>query len=224
MILAEADLSVLGVLDRTPATPDARLRRADDLTGFDVLMGDGQEDAAATAGRAAEAGISCVLWTEDDIEWQGDRTLVVGANLGSGIAPALASHQAAMAADGEPLTIAWTEPGRPLRSGVAVPFPDPVGSLWAEDRSNGDARRLAAPVAGGWAGALVMVGDPRRPSRVVGVADDARHLEAMALAAATVTVARGRYPTGVVTVEAAAEDFLLAAIAMGLEVAGLAGR
>jgi hypothetical protein len=224
MLLAEADVEMVGIVDRSPSTNDIRVRRAGDLSGYDVVVSDGEEPAEM-ARRAEAAGISCVLWRDDPVPWGSTRTLVRGANLGSGIAPALASHEAAVVGDAPRLTIAWTEPGRPLRQGVAAPFPDPVGSLWSEERTNGGRiRMLAAPVQGDWAGALVIVGDPERPDRIVGVADDARHLEAIALAAATAAVGRGRYPEGAVTVDAAAEDFLLLAISMGLEVAGFTAR
>jgi hypothetical protein len=223
ILLAERDLESLGLVDRSPTSRDPRVHRATNLSSYDVVFSDETEEPASIAQRAEAAGVSCVLWHDGPVPWASPETLVVGANLGSGIAPALASHEAAVVGGVRRLTIAWTEPGRPLQRGIAAPFPDPVGSLWSEERSNGTGvRRLAAPVAGDWAGALVMVGDP--PDRIVGVADAANHLEAIALAAGAATVARGRYPGGSVPVEAAAEDYLLAAIAMGLEVAGFAAH
>jgi len=225
MVLAERDLEGLGLIDRSPTTSDRRVHRVTDLSSYDVVLSDDPENPAGIAAKAEAAGIACVLWHDGPVPWSSPATLLAGANLASGIAPALASHEEAVLGRELPVTIAWTEPGRPLGRGIAAPFPDPLGALWAEDRSNGDGvRRLAAPVAGEWAGALVMVGNPREPERIVGVADDAEHLEAIALAAGAVTVARGRYPGGSVSVDAAAEDYLLAAIAMGLEVAGFAAH
>lgn len=56
-------------------------------------------------------------------------------------------------------------------------------------------------------------------TRVVGVADFAGHLEAIALAAGAVAAARGAYPQGIVTADEAAGSYLAAALAAGLDIA-----
>ena len=86
---------------------------------------------------------------------------------------------------------------------MAVPFPDPVGARWGTrlPPHPGDAAtttRVEVPVAGPWAGALARVTAGHRPEaweRLVAVADDRRHLEAIALAAGALVLARGAGPS-----------------------------
>jgi hypothetical protein len=79
-----------------------------------------------------------------------------------------------------------------------------------------------APVAGEWAGAIATVAsstDGRRLSRIVGVADQAPHLEALALAAGALSVGEGAYPPGVHRPDDAPEHYLAEALQAGLDVA-----
>ncbi len=222
ILLAERSLVSLGLVDASPRNRDEKVERADDLGEYDVAVTDAKD--MAFIDRASSAGIACVLWHDiEDTRWFADAPLLVGSNFGNGIAPSLAAHAHAVA-EGE-LTIAWTVDGRPLRRGFPVAFPDPVGSLWGEQTdSERGARRITAPVQGNWAGALVMVGPHDNPTRTVGVADEAAHLEAVALAAGVVTTARGSYASGVVRPDDSPEQYLLAALDMGLEVAGFVGE
>jgi len=183
--------------------------------------------------RAAEAGISCVTWQETtradhDAEYNlRATTLLAGANLATGIAPCLAAHETARGGTVMDETVAWTEPGKPLRRGEAIPFPEPVGSLWARPREATKWRAYAAPVQGEWAGAMARVTsatDDGVITRIVGIADLAPHLEALALAAGVIAVAQAAYPPGLQRADAAAEPFLAAALNAGLDVASYSRR
>ena len=200
-----------------------------DIGTYDVLVSDDREGALFQAEAALHADISCVLWTDEDndVAALGDefaargRTLLMGANLASGLAPCLASHESARTADLLEVRYAWTEPGRPLRRGEPIPFPDPVGARWSRERGDGGiSSHFVAPVDGEWAGAMarVTVGTPGGViSRIVGVADHAAHLEALALAAAAVTV--GEHGYGLATPPDRPESYLAAALEAGLDVA-----
>lgn len=230
ILLGERRLTALGVVGSRPNTrTDPRLEAATDLTSYDVFVSDDREAAVAEAEGALAADVTCVLWADgnDDLAALGDefaaqgRTLLVGANLASGIAPCLASHESARTADLLEVRYAWTEPGRPLRRGEPIPFPDPIGACWSRDRGVlGISSRFVAPVDGEWAGAMarVTIGTPAGVvSRIVGVADDAAHLEAIALAAGAVTV--GDYAFGLAHAADRSEAYLAAALEAGLDVA-----
>ena len=220
VLLAERSLTALGLVDSAPSGRNERVERVTALADYDVVFSDA-DDPVDIAHRAAQAGVACVVRAETAPPWTATRPLLVGATLGGAIAPALAVHEAAATAADEPVTLAWTVPGRPLRRGTAVAFPDPVGSLWADRRDPGPAgTRLVAPVGGEWAAAMAMVGPAGTPRRVVGIADLAAHLDALALAAGVKTVATGGFAPGVRTAADAAEPYLLSALGMGLEVAG----
>ncbi len=119
-----------------------------------MLVTDAVADLEDDITTALDAGISCVTWSDapDLAEKYGEsfaaagRTLLTGANVGHGIAPCLAAHEAARSDEVLELMVAWTEPGRRLRRGVPVAFPDPVGALWGyEVASSGLFRAVTAP-------------------------------------------------------------------------------
>jgi hypothetical protein len=228
IILGERELLEMGVVDRDAKTTDTRIRRSDDLLGFDVVMTDDPQPAPIVE-RALRAGISCVLWVDGDdmIDRYGadfaanERTLLVGANLAAGLAPSLAVHESLGKEVVLEVSIGWTEPGRALRRGEPVVFPDPVGGMWAAEREpRAGFLSYAAPTGGEWAGAMakVTLATPEGvATRIVGVADLAVHLEALALAAGAITI--GAYASGGQTPAAAADRYLDAMIAAGLDVA-----
>lgn len=230
VLLAEPQLTVLGLVAQRPSDRhDTRLETAEDLTTYDVLVSDDAVEAEQQAVSALEAGISCVLWDGgDDIPDElGEsfvargRVLITGASLGNAIAPVLANHE--VARDGEVLGTmwAWTERGRPLRRGEAIPFPQPVGDRWARERPHpGNGRTFVAPVDDEWAGAMAKVTSGSTDglvSRIIGVADLGVHLEAIALSAAALCVAD--YPFGVVGVPDRGDSFLATCLRIGLDVA-----
>jgi hypothetical protein len=236
ILLAEAGLEALGIYGpRSPGTEDRRCTAITDLAGFSVLVSD---DAAAPfdlAGIAADDGLSCVLAADADPHpdlaarfARRGRTLLVGASL-SGLAEALARHEAARTETASEVLLAWTRQGKPLRRGEAVPFPDPVGARWGTrlSRCSGDAvptARVEVPVEGPWGGALARLtgrGGAGVVRRLVAVADDRRHLEAIALAAGALALAQGEVAPGACRPGAIADAYLAVALRLGLEVAGL---
>lgn len=228
VLLAEPDLIGLGVVDKDTPSSDRRVVRAAELAEYDTVLTDAEDESLVDiVERADAAGISCVVWADgDDLGGRSgfsESSLMLGSNVARGLAPCLAAHEAALLPAVTHRMIAWTEPGRPLRRGEAVSFPEPVGAHWAEKREDrGPGEHFAAPIEGEWAAALARVTGPSRSgtaTHVVGVADLAVHIEALALAAGAIIVARSEFPPGVHRPPAAAEPYLLAALRAGLDVA-----
>lgn len=227
ILLAERDLTALGLYgEQRRRAEDRRTIVIRSLDGFDPLVTDDVDAASGLAGIAADDGISCVL-TADEVDPDIARrftaqTLLLGANL-SGLADSLAAHEVARTDDVTETTAAWTVPGKALRRGDAVAFPEPVGARWGAERDRGSAsRRIEVPLDGEWAGAAATVtgfssGEPVQ--RVVGVADLAAHLDGIALAAGALVVAEGSVPPGVHRPGDHPEAYLAAALRVGLEVA-----
>ncbi len=238
ILLAEPELVALGVYGHRGGGADRRTMRIETLAGYDPLVTDAP-DGRSFATVAAEEGVSCVLAGTPRIDRRLakrflDRglTLLVGADLAGGIAEVLAAHEMAAIDRETAVRIAWTVPGRPLRRGEAIPFPDPVGPRWADrvgrtsrrrKRDEGPAiSRYRAPLTGDWAGAVVRVrGEQhgRAVEQIVGVADHAAHLDAIALAAGAIAVAEGAFPPGVHRPAVAAGAYLGTALRIGLGVA-----
>ena len=223
ILLGDRRVEVVGLIDRSPTDDhDGRLERVDDWAAYDLVLTDDTAPKWVVA-RAAAAGMSCVTWMDGDddgVPTPGAGIVVLcGANLASGIAPCLASHEVARAGSVSEITVAWTEPGSPLRSGEPLAFPDPVGGRWGRrQRPNA----FVAPVPGDWAGAMVKItfSEPdNRSTRIVGVADLAPHLEAIALAAGALAVGSGAFQPGLRRPADAAEAYLAAALGVGLDVA-----
>lgn len=230
VLLAERSLTALGLVGRHPTEPDSRLEAVEVLATYDALLTDAVDDVAAQVQGALDAGISCVTWVDgDDLEDRfGDKfeaaglSLLVGCNLGSGIAPALTAHEVATTENVLDVTMAWTEPGTPRRKGEPIPFPEPVGPRWAESRRSPFAdRTYVAHVSGEWAAATVRITgatDGGVVTRIVGVADLAVHLEAIALATGAMVVED--YPPGLHHPVDQADHYLTRALEAGLDVAG----
>jgi hypothetical protein len=228
ILLSERSLTGLGLIDKHPTEPDDRLEYVEVLATYDALMTDTpspdeQIEAALTA------GISCVVWddAEDAATKYGDAfaaaglSLLTGCNLGSGLAPSLTAHEVAGAGTILEVTTAWTEPGTPRRRGEPIPFPDPVGSRWAEPRQTAYTdRAYVARTTGEWAAAMARVTgatDAGVVTRIVGVADLAVHLEAIALATGAMVI--GEYAPGANRPADEAEAYLSRALNAGLDVA-----
>jgi len=239
ILLAEPGLEALGIYGRRSATTEERRATAiTDLAGFAVLASDDALAPFDLAAIAVEDGLSCVLAADvtPDPALAGrfaaiGRSLLVAASL-PGLAEALAHRAVGRGAGPGALLLAWTREGKPQRREVAVPFPDPVGARWGTRLSPhpGDGAtttRAEVPVEGPWAGALarMTVGTGRkREERLVAVADDRRHLEAIALAAGALVLARGQAPPGACRPGAVAAAYLEACLGVGLEVAGVGRR
>jgi len=213
VLLAEDSVTFLGIIQPLEIPTGHRSGPAGDLSTYDVVVSDGTTPSGDLVERTKISGVPLVLWLDEPglSRDQLASTVVTGANLGSALAPALTTHPSAAITEPDSVTIAWTEPGTPQRRGVAVAFPDPVGVVWASERSEG---RLVARQAGEWGGAVVLVSGPQG-DRVVGVADHAAHLEATTLAAVALIAAGNGYDVAVQ--EAASRSALVLAKAMDLE-------
>lgn len=224
ILLGDRRVEVLGIVDRDPSTRSDRIERAFDLAEYDLVVTD-DTDPQPIIARAAAAGNACVVWVEPDDMAFGPEppasTLLVGSNLATGLAPCLASHEVARAGSESTVSIAWTEPGTPLRTGKALAFPDPIGGRWGR-RDHRGRNAFVAPVTGDWAGAMAMVtsaGGDGTLTRIVGVADLAPHLEGIALAAGALTVGSGAYTPGLHLPVDASAAYLAEALKAGLDVA-----
>jgi hypothetical protein len=236
ILLAEAGLEALGIYGhRGTGTEERRATAITSLAGYAVLASDDTVAPLDLARIAVEDRLSCVLAADTDpppdlVERFAARgvTLLLAASL-PGLAEALAHRAAGSRSEPGALLLAWTRPGKPGGREVAVPFPAPVGARWGTPVAAraGDAAtttRVEVPLEGPWAGALARMttgARRRRQERLVAVADDRRHLEAIALAAGALLLARGDTPPGACRPGAVAAEYLGICLAVGLEVAGL---
>ncbi|MEA3501407.1 MAG: hypothetical protein U9R47_01425 [Actinomycetota bacterium] len=219
LIMGEANLDFLGVVRRDVKDRDPRIRRIDDLAGFDAVVTDDPDSTILD--EAVAAGVPCALWA-DSFGRQTDVVSVpvlFGANLVTGIGQSLATREADIAGPDAQLVFAWTEPGTPLRHGEPLTFPEPVGARWGTRRRMTN-RRLdnAAPVPDEWAGVIVQ-STTDEVTRTLGIADLATHLEAIALSSGAVLSASGFVPPGAHHPDETADEYLLIGRRIGLEVA-----
>jgi hypothetical protein len=219
LLLGEPALESLGIVRREVKDRDRRLNRIDSIAGFDGVVTDDPDSTILE--EALEEGVPCVLWA-DTAAARGDTietAVLTGSNLVSGIGRSLAAREADRPDAPDQLLFAWTEPGKPIRSGEPVTFPEPVGPRWGTRRAMSSRRlEVAAPVPDEWAGIVVRAttGDQ---VRMFGIADLATHLEAIALASGAVTAALGLVPAGIHRPEEFTNAYLDAAIQIGLDVA-----
>jgi len=228
ILLGERELTGLGIIGGKPRGTDPRVHPVTDLAEYDVVVTDAP-DAIDLVEASLEAAVNCVVWGDgEELEAEfgasfaeANTTLLTGANVAAGLAPSLAAHEIALGGVVMDRSIAWTEPGTPLRRGEAISFPDPVGPRWATKRPAVHGfTAYAAPVDGDWAAALARVtsaGTDGVVTRVVGVADLAAHLEALALAAAVMAI--DLYSPGAHRPADASEIYLAKALEAGLGVA-----
>jgi len=215
LLLGEHDLELLGIVRRDVKDRDRRLNRVDTVTDVDAVVTD-DPDSAILA-EAIEADVPSVLWadTVDAGIDASEATVLAGSNLVSGIGRSLAER----ASDEAQVLFAWTEPGKPIRSGEPVSFPEPVGPRWGTRRGMTNRRlEVAAPVPDEWAGILVQATTEDR-IRTFGIADLATHLESIALASGAVIAALGLVPSGIHGPEEFADAYLAAALRIGLDIA-----
>ncbi|MGB9358015.1 MAG: hypothetical protein WCC01_05590 [Acidimicrobiia bacterium] len=216
LLLGESELTVLGIVRRAVKDRDTRLRRVNSITDFDAVVTDDPESTILA--EAMEAGVPCVFWgdtVDTSIDLSG-ATVLAGSNLVSGIGRSLAEREAD---DSAQVLFAWTEPGKPIRSGEPISFPEPVGPRWGTRRGMTNRRLdVAAPVPDEWAGIVVRATTPTSV-RTFGIADLATHLEAIGLAAGAMITALGLVPTGLHTPDEFADDYLAVALRIGLDMA-----
>jgi hypothetical protein len=197
ILLSEPATEYIGLWRDSGATSRKRSGPVDDATGFDVVVTDREQQIGDLVARASVEGIPFVSWADSDEVPRGRTAapVVTGANVGSALPVSLLAHPAASPREGEEVTLGWTEPGRPLRRGHALAFPEPVGMAWTKQRSPG---RMVAYRDDEWGGATTLI-ESGDASRVVGVADLSAHLEALVLAATVLVAAAGDYPSSVST-------------------------
>ena len=161
-------------------------------------------------------------------------SLILGANLGAGLASCLAAQEAAFMDEPLEVRLAWTVSGRVRRKGEPIPFPGPVGSLWAQKadpvgwtQSDIPAQGFAAGVESSWHAAMAQVSgavDEGVQRTIVGTADDGEFLAAIALAAAVVPTGQHAYRPGLRWVSEAPSPYLDRALAAGMDVASYHDR
>jgi hypothetical protein len=190
VLLGEPEITHLGVLDTAVAT-NGRSGKVKDLSSYDVLVSDGTTDFHELIGRCSVEGLPLVLWQDLPELAVGPSHLPVvkGANVAVGLTAALAVHPLAAIRDSDTVRIGWTEPGSPQRSGNSMPFPEPIGSVWTTQRSEG---RFVAFRNDEWGGAVVEA-TGQGGTRIVGVGDHAEFMEAITLGAVAILAARGTY-------------------------------
>ena len=227
ILTAESALTALGLYGNPSGlAQDRRTLAISSLDGFDVLVTDDVAASSSLAGLAVEDGLACVVPgalspAVAEQYLQAGKAVLMNCSV-AGLAETLAVHEAARTDHPLDTVIAWTEPGKPQRRGSPVAFPDPVGARWGRRVGRaGETTRIAVPVDGPWAGATATivgtVGDITE-TRIVGVADDGEHLEALALAAGAV-VAATTGAVGAIEPRDVAEEYLSVALGMGLGVA-----
>ena len=217
VLFAEQGVSHIGFMQSGMPRLGKRTAAAEDLETYDVILSTGETAATDLIARASVLGVPLVLWHDEPGLHRGPSTMpvVTSANLGSGLAPSLVHHPSAAVTSSDTVTIAWTEPGRPLRKGEAVTFPDPVGPTWAEKRGNG---HLVARTPDEWSGAIVTVRGPGG-ERIVGVSDLGTHLEALTLASVALLTAGGTYGPSIGDASERGGELLEKAMEMELDVA-----
>lgn len=161
-------------------------------------------------------------------------SLVLGANLGAGLATCLAAQEAAFMDEPLEIRLAWTVPGRARRRGEAIPFPGPVGSMWAQKAEvvgwtlrDIPVQAFTAPVESSWHAAMAQVSgavDEGVQRTIVGTADNGEFLAAIALASAVVPAAQHAYGAGSRWVSEAPSPYLDRALAAGMDVASYHDR
>ena len=206
ILLAEPDISFIGLWDQPNGRGGRRSGPVTSASGFDVGVSDAPEPSSTLVAQCAVESIPLVLWSDASRIPEGSTAapIVTGANVGLALAEVLHHHPTADATEADVVIRAWTEPGKPLRRGEAIVFPDPVGTAWARERSP---NRFVARRDDQWGGAVVDLDGPAG-RRIVGVADNAAHLEALVLAATTLTAAAEGYPNEVVPAASAGEHLL----------------
>lgn len=206
IVLAEAAVEYLGVWRSSDLRRSKRTGPTTTIDGFDLAISDRRQGHTDLIARCSVAGIPLVLWSDAEEVAPGSATIpvVIGANVGSALSEVLVHHPSADHASGDEVVRAWTEPGKPLKRGQAVAFPEPVGMSWAKERSPG---HFVAFRDDDWgAASCTLTGDAGE--RIIGVADHAVHLEALVLAATALSAVDGAYPKGVVSASSAGERLM----------------
>lgn len=217
IVLGDSRCDSLVMLNADWIPSDARVRVSTDLSGVDVVISDGTTALFNLFGRSSVAGSPLVVWQDVDSSELGPASIpvVTGANVASTLAPSLSTHPSIEKAPAESVTLAWTSTGVDRKSGIAVAFPEPVGTMWAKRTKEG---HLVAPRSDEWTAATAIVEDGDS-TRSVGVADLREHLEALILVAVGFVASTGGFDPGVQTTTQALPLILGATRALELDIA-----
>ena len=229
VLLAERSVEAVGLIGRRATSPDPRVTTITNLAGWDVVASDATDHLARRYRQASDHGIPLVVPDSDfEIGAEPDIPMVVGANPSFGLAASMAAHECDRHHNPLEALVGWTEPGTPLRKGLPLTFPKPIGNVWAEATQNiwpaapPVTRFLEAPVDGPWTGLSVRVtaATPEGvETRTLGVTDDGAFLRGIAFAAAILVAGAGSYPVGSSYPTVAFGEYLEAALGAGLEIA-----
>jgi hypothetical protein len=217
ILLGDKRCSQLVMLNSGWRPSDPRVSHGKDVSGASVVLSDGTTPLASLIGRASVAGVPLVVWSDAEESELGPAAIpvLVGANVGTTLVDALLMHPASTPTADDEVKVAWTEPGSPHRGGTPIAFPEPVGMAWTDERSPG---RFVAFRDDEWAGATTIV-EGEEGQRVVGVADQGAHIEALTLAAVGFVAANGSFNTGIQQPLTALAEILTEARNLELEVA-----
>lgn len=199
ILLGDPDCTSLMMLNKGWFPDDPRVVRgsgtSSDVIGVDAVISDGTSALSSLIAKASVAGVPLVVWPDAPASDLGPASIpaIVGANVGSALVDALLTHPASSPTAEDTVTLGWTEPGKPQRSGTPIAFPEPVGMARSDERQVG---RFVAYRDDEWAGATTIVEGPSG-RRVVGVSDLGTHLEALTLVAVSLAAARDSFPTGI---------------------------
>ena len=150
ILLAEHSLVTRVVRRHRGLGSNRRTMKISALSGFDVFVTD-DPDPVPLVAIAAEDGLSCVV--------AGSIPPAVAARLLLPAAPTIGADLKGIAVRSPPtggadegsvdVNAAWTIPGKALRRGAEVGFPEPVGARWGVKVNGG----IEVPVGGSWAAA-----------------------------------------------------------------------
>jgi hypothetical protein len=235
-LLTDASVESIGIWKSNPSLPhDRRIGPITDLLGYEVLVTDDPSVGQSVAD-TVDARIPLVTAADDMDKGAIAEALIeaqvpglVGSNLRAGLVHALLVELRSRFDEVLEESLSWTEPGRPLRRGHAAEFPNPTGPLWAKPSSSEwfpaghvKLKRFMAPQEDRWAAASVTVSgfvNDGVVSRTVGISDDRKYLEAIALASGALAMAKHGLPAGMWWTGDFSDAYLDAARTFGLATA-----
>ncbi|MGZ5383109.1 MAG: hypothetical protein ACXW15_13030 [Acidimicrobiia bacterium] len=234
VLLAERSVEAIGLIGRRSTSGDPRVSTITNLAGWDVVATDDSEHMELRYRQASDHGIPLVVPTGRSVAVpHPDIPFVLDANPSFGLAACLAASECSRNDTPMEAVVGWTTPGRRLRRGHALSFPQPIGNLWANEGEDvwpeapQATQFLAAPVEGPWTGLAVRVTTATQEGvevRTLGVTDETAFLDGIALAAAVLAAGAGVYPVGINYPTAAFREYLDLALRAGLDVATFVER
>jgi len=200
-LLAERDVNV-GVFGESPT--GGRVRPISDLSLADVLIADQQDLDSEIQSQAVERGVPIISAGPQPEPSDASRVVVADVANPVHLAVAAAEHQLRDHREIVHGTAAWTTQGRPLRSGIAATFPEPIGPRWANDAPPPSAQYpvvgLCSPIDEDYAAASLRIalgtGDGVEDV-TFGIVDHREFLTAALLSAAALAAIDGAYASGV---------------------------